>query len=203
MNFILINYWLYKNLRLFLIIICFFIHLNFAKADVHPIVRIIVPERVIDVVTEDFNRDGEFDRAILVESDDVSEANLLLYLSSSNQQMKFSLDKRNIAFRGVLWGMLPNLTSDSFGKLVVESKNASLGRNRWNLKLMILYRENEFQVVGVNYEWYDTLDINNRGACKIDLLAQHGIKKEKKYVTNFRAIALTAWEEEITNNIIL
>ena len=60
---------------------------------------------ILSVVTADWNNDGSFDRALLIASEtEPDQADLLVYLSESTDNMRLAVSKKNIAWRGAMWG---------------------------------------------------------------------------------------------------
>jgi hypothetical protein len=109
------------------------------------------PERILSVVIADWNADGGFDKAILLESATESDqADLLLYLSQSTDTLPLALSKKNLVWRGALWGTQPELQLAANQALAITSANDAIGRNRWHQKLTVIYRNKLFVVAGYN-----------------------------------------------------
>jgi hypothetical protein len=156
----------------------------------------IRPERVLSVVTADWNGDGAFDRALLLTSEtEPDQADLLVYLSESSQAMRLAVSKKNIAWRGTMWGTQPALAITGRGSLVITSGNQAIGRNRWTQKLTVAYRDNAFIVAGYTYTERDTLAPGSHSSCDINFLTGRGVKNKKPFSIPARAIALTDWSE--------
>lgn len=156
----------------------------------------IRPQRVLSVVTADWNKDGSFDRAVLIESEtEPDQADLLVYLSDASNPMQLAIDKKNIAWYGTLWGTQPTLAVTERGSLVITAANEATGRNRWTQKLTVAYRDNSFVVVGYTDTERDTLEPGSSLSCDVNLLSGGGVKNGKPFKTLAKAVALTDWSE--------
>lgn len=154
----------------------------------------IQPERVLSVVTADWNKDGNFDRAILIEAEP-TEVDLLIYLSDGHGKMQLAIAKKNIAWRGAMWGTQPTMNINPVRSLEIISGNDAIGRNRWMQKLTVAYRNREFTVVGYTYNARDTLDLDDQMECDVNLLTGMGIKNGQSFMTSASAVTLANWSE--------
>lgn len=159
--------------------------------------KCINPKNILSVVTTDWNDDGNFDRAVLAMPDSESdETELFIYLSdSSTNEMKLVVHKQNIAWRGGFWGTQPSLETNERGSLIVISGNQAIGRNRWTQKLTMAYRKNAFMVAGYTYTADDTLDLNYKLDCDVNLLNGKGVKNGKPFKSSARAVAVSDWSD--------
>ena len=156
----------------------------------------IRPEKVIQVVTTDWNGDGGFDRALLIESEtEPDQVDLLIYLSNSSQTMSLALRKGNVAWRGNLWGTQPSLELTPSKSLVIKSGNEAMGRGRWNQKLTVVYQNQLFIVAGYTYTHRDTLDLAAGGICDVNLLTGKGFKNRKFFTPTTKPIRLENWAD--------
>jgi hypothetical protein len=155
----------------------------------------VAPEKVLSVVTADWNEDGGFDRAVLIETEP-TETELLIYLSGTPNQMKLAIRKPDVAWRGGLWGTQPKLEVNQVGSLVVVSGNEAIGRNRWMQKLTIVYRNKSFVVAGYTYNARDTLNLDYQLQCDVNFLTGKGIKNGKTFKTAMTAIPLAKWSSD-------
>ena len=131
--------------------------------------------KVVSVVSADWNGDGDFDRAVLVEADESDMTDLLIFLSTASGTMRLVEYKSNIAWRGAMWGTQPSLGTNEQGSLVVSAANEAIGRNRWHQKLTLIYRRDRFIVAGYSYSDYDTLKPDTGMLCDINFLAGRGV----------------------------
>jgi hypothetical protein len=168
--------------------------------------RTVLPERVIAVVTMDFNDDGVPDRAqlLLPEDESASDAELWLYLSppATNserqpQAVKLVVHKRNAAWVGQAWGTMPELRVNSQGSLVVVSQNDAVGRDRFRQEVVVAYRKDEFVVVGLTYATRDTLDPSASVSCDVNFLTGKRVRNGKTTSLRPAALHLAAWTEDL------
>jgi hypothetical protein len=154
------------------------------------------PERVLSVVTADWNGDGSFDRAILLASEaEPDQADLLVYLSEASDIMRLAVSKKNIAWRGAMWGTQPTLEVIGRGSLIITSANEAVGRNRWTQKLTVVYRNKAFVVAGYTYADHDTLAPGSSTNCDINYLTGKGFRNKKPFRASAKAVALVEWSE--------
>jgi hypothetical protein len=106
------------------------------------------------------------------------------------------LQKKNAAWRGMMWGTQPSLETTDKGALLLKSENDSIGRSRWSQVLTILYRQKEFVVAGVTFRSRDALDPNAWMACDLNLLTGQGVLNGKKIPVTTASQPLSAWNED-------
>ena len=156
----------------------------------------IRPERVLSVVTADWNGDGAFDRALLIASATApDEADLLVYLSTSAHEMRLAVRKPGIVWHGALWGTQPTLAITARDALVITSANEAIGRNRWTQKLTVVYRQSSFIVAGYTSSNRDTLTPGASTNCDVNFLTGKGVKNAKALRTTAQPVALADWSE--------
>ncbi len=157
----------------------------------------IQPSQAISAVTTDWNEDGEFDRAILVDGSD-DDADLYIYLSgtsnSDDETMGLHLFKPGFAWMGTMWGQQPKLSLNDRGSLMVHTENTGIGRSAWNQKLTIAWRNKQFVVAGYTYESYDRLDPDNVVNCDLNLLTGKGLKNGKTVKSPVKKVPLKEWD---------
>jgi hypothetical protein len=162
----------------------------------------IQPERVLSVITTDWNNDGGFDRAILIESEP-TETELLIYLSDSadiKRGMRLAIAKKKIAWRGALWGTQPKLSLSQAGSLEIISANEAIGRQRWIQKLTVAYQDGSFKVIGYTYTERDTLDLSYELSCDLDFLTGNGSKNGQPFKISTNLVTLEGWTTEYATN---
>jgi hypothetical protein len=154
----------------------------------------IAQDKALSSTTSDWNRDGIEDRAILVASEaDPTETDLLIYLSDQSQTPKLALNKKNVAWRGAMYGTQPSLSVNPQGSLVIQSANDAIGRDRWSKKITALYENGEFIVAGYTYSYHDTLDLSAGGTCDVNLLTGKGVRNDKEFRTTLKPMSLQTW----------
>ena len=152
------------------------------------------PDRVIDVVTDDWNSDSRLDRAVLVEGEP-SETDLFIFVSTGNEgERRLVAANRNLVWRGAFWGTQPSLEQIAGGDLQVQAQNEAIGRNRWFEILTIGHRDGEFLVVGYSYDSYDTLDLDAGRNCSADFEAGTGLLDGVPFTVTTPAVPLADWE---------
>ena len=157
------------------------------------------PKNVLSVVTTDWNNDGGFDRAVLViNGAEPTQTELFIYLSdSTTSSMKLMVHKKDVAWRGVMWGTQPWIELTPQNSLTIHSLNEAIGRNRWEQVLTVAYRNDEFMVVGYTYGARDTLDLDYNLNCDVNLLTGNGIKNGESFSTSPKAIPLASWSDDL------
>ncbi len=133
----------------------------------------VPPQNVISAITGDFNDDGSFDRAVLVDNGDDATANLIVYFYTDNG---FSLGgfSQSIVYNGGMAGSIPDLRLGKTGGLQVHSENIAVGRDHWEQTLSIAWRNKQLVVSGITATHNDTLDPNAGGGCDVNLLSGKG-----------------------------
>lgn len=157
-------------------------------------------EQVLSAVSNDFNQDGSYDRAILVEDGD--KANLYIFTSKFNEftksyEMHLALVKKDVVFDGQMAGQVPYLEIGNRGALLIKSQNESMGRERWNQTLTVIPQNNEFMIVGITYKAYDTLTPNSAGSCDLNLMTGKGVRNGKNIIIATKPIRLADWSDNL------
>ncbi|MEC7121138.1 MAG: hypothetical protein VXW65_14720 [Pseudomonadota bacterium] len=156
-------------------------------------------DRVISVVTTDWNEDGLPDRAILMMGDD-TDADLYIFQSENHdpQQPKtLKVYQNSIAWMGNMWGTWPSLELNARNSLLIHSGNEAIGRNRWQQTLTVAYREQQFKVVGYTYRDRDTLDLETYSHCEINYLNGKAVINGKTLSHREPAKALSQWKDKM------
>lgn len=152
----------------------------------------IHPEQVLSVVTGDWNDDGAFDRALLVLPElDSEDVDLLIYLSdAATTTLKLAVHKVGLVWVGGMWGTQPSLSLSKKGSLIINSANESIGRNRWNQKIIVAYRNSTFLAAGYTYSAHDTTDPSYNLQCDVNLLTGKGKKNGKVISVKLKSTVL-------------
>jgi hypothetical protein len=156
----------------------------------------VAPDAVLSSVTLDLNDDAAFDRAVLVQGG--AEADLYIYLSqpSGSDRRELALLKKDAAWAGNMWATLPSLEVSPKGSLLLKSLNDSIGRNRWEQTLTIVYRDGKLVVAGITYKSRDTLDRSASLICDVNLLTGQGTRNGKKVTLPGKAVPLADWSDD-------
>ena len=151
---------------------------------------------VLSVVTGDWNKDKNIDAAVLMKNkDDLVE--IYIFLGSQKKPLRLAAYKKDIAWIGAMGGTLPHLkTKKENGSLLIHSENDSVGRNRWQLSLTVVYRSQTFIIAGYTYSSYDTLILDNISHCDVNLLTGKGISNDKGFKIKAQKIKLKDWTED-------
>jgi hypothetical protein len=159
-------------------------------------------ERVWAVLNEDWNSDGEFDKAVLlITEDDPSSVDLQLYLSGEDG-LALATEATAIGWRGLFWGTQPALETTLNRSFQLITENESFGRNRWHQVLTIAYRDDTFLVAGYTYNARDTLDLDYSFSCDLNLLTGEGIKNGEPISVEPRRTPLADWSSIYAVNAI-
>ena len=150
------------------------------------------PSRVLSVVTTDWDDDGGIDRALLLDTGNDDGADLHIYLNADDEE-KTTLVKGGFAWHGSMWGQQPKLSLNSKKSLVVHSENTGIGRNAWEQRITIAWRDGQFVVAGYTYNSYDRLDPNTTTHCDFNLLSGTGIRNGKRVKIKKTKQALILW----------
>jgi hypothetical protein len=151
--------------------------------------------KVISSVKADWNGDGIDDNAVLVEAEP-DQANLLVYLSESPSQTRLAVNKKNLVWRGAMYGTQPSLSLNPQGSLVIESGNDAIGRGRWQQKITAMYDDSSFVVAGYTYTYRDTLDLAAGGTCDVNFLTRRGVRNNNEFRINAKPLKLADWTED-------
>jgi len=150
----------------------------------------VSPGAVSASVTEDWNQDGGFDRAVLVERDD--SVDLYVYLSEPDG-MALAHRLPDFAWRGGMWGQQPSLAVNSAGSLQVISGNQAIGRSRWQETVTIAWREGRLVVAGFTFSSDDTLEPGLTKDCDANFLSGRGLLDGESFAVPSRAVPLEDW----------
>ena len=134
----------------------------------------ISPDRIFSVTTGDWNKDGAQDAVIMIETPE-QEFDVLFYLTDEDRRLKLHDHVKEMVWgASTMFGQEPSVSTRENGSILIGSQNSAIGRNRWEEKLTVVYRENRFIVAGFSYSHYDTLDPEANGECDLNLLTGKG-----------------------------
>jgi len=152
-------------------------------------------QNLLAVELADWDGDASRDRAVLARPENPDEEGAVLYIYLSNNEKL--IEKKNIAWVGLMWGTIPTLSVNKSGSLLVHSMNESIGRNRWSQKLTLSYRKNRFIVSGYSYSSRDTLKIDEGvSVCDVNLLTGKGVLNGKPFRIAKQKRSLKDWNDD-------
>ncbi len=141
---------------------------------------LITPDAIFSVATTDWNNDGIEDPVIILNINNGEQFDGLFYLSDESGRLALLHHIPDIVWgSSVMFGQEPWVTTTQNGSVIVGSQNSAIGRNRWEQKLTIAYRDSQLIVAGYTYSFYDTLDTEAYGGCDLNLLTGKGFKHDK------------------------
>lgn len=150
-------------------------------------------EQVGPMVASDLNGDGRAERFSLVDND----GSVDLVIENTGGGVVVA---ERIAWRGGV-GQQPDLALAPNGSVLLTSRNAAIGRDRWHLTLTIAWRKGAYRVAGVTYGWVDTLDLEAWGNCDLNLLTGRGELEDRRgksaVRTGLQAVPVTDWRDDV------
>jgi hypothetical protein len=166
-------------------------------------------ERIVAMASGDWDKDGTQDLAIIATPEDESgdDNGLYIYLSKAPEnRMTVALSLPNSVWgRFTLYGQEPVLTALPNGSLTLETRNESIGRDRWRQVLTIAYRNFDFIVAGYTYSSYDTVAEegveNSTHACDLNILTGKGESDGRRVSAQPQFVLLKDWKDEIGRGI--
>ena len=93
-------------------------------------------------------------------------------------------------------GRAPSITALANGSILITTHNDSVGRDRWEQKLTVAYRNFDFVVAGYTYTSYDTLDPDNTAECDFNVLTGKGKSSGKPVATKGEIVLLKDWSDD-------
>lgn len=159
----------------------------------------IDPSRIISAATGDWDKDGSPDLALLAEPPESSEDDhgIYIYLKGETNRLQLKTFAPN-----KVWGNLTTYGQEPFiealpnGSILITSHNDSIGRDRWEQKLTVAYRNFDFVVAGYTYSSYDTLDLDNTSECDFNVLTGKGKSNGKPVATKGEIVLLKDWSDD-------
>ena len=148
--------------------------------------------QVFSVATTDWNNDGIEDPVMILNINDGEQFDGVFYLSDEYGRLALLHYIPDMVWgSSAMFGQEPSVTKTQYGSIIIGSQNSAIGRDRWEQKLTIAYRNNQLIVAGFTYSFYDTLDPENYGGCDLNLLTGKGFKNEKPVKFNASAMSVT------------
>lgn len=165
---------------------------------------LITPDAIFSVATTDWNNDGIEDPVIILNINNGEQFDGLFYLSDESGRLALLHHIPDIVWgSSVMFGQEPSVTKTPYGSIIIGSQNSAIGRDRWEQKITIAYRDNQLILAGFTYSFYDTLDTENYGNCDLNLLTGKGLTNEKSI--SFRSVfmPLSSYSDQSNNFIDL
>ncbi|EAU41853.1 hypothetical protein FP2506_15509 [Fulvimarina pelagi HTCC2506] len=141
------------------------------------------PEDIVAVATGDFDGNGTMDAAMIVLplDEDATDSDLYVFLEGAGEdtppgKLALALHRKAAAWGAgpLMAGQVPQLTALENGSLRIETENTGIGRNAWQQKVTLAYRDGRFRVAGFTYEAYDKLQEEDPLSCDLNLFAGTG-----------------------------
>ncbi|SIP97737.1 hypothetical protein SAMN05880582_101242 [Rhizobium sp. RU20A] len=163
--------------------------------------QLLDPDRIVAAATGDFDKDGTNDLVLLVApAQDKADEDHGVYLFLTGETGKLTLKEivPNLVWGAYdLFGQNASLEAMANGSFVIVSHNDAIGRDRWEQRLTIAYRNNEFAVAGYTYTGYDTLNPDAAQSCDINMLTGKGKANDKPVAITGKLIYLRDWKDEM------
>ncbi|MGF6252980.1 hypothetical protein [Ensifer sp. LBL] len=159
----------------------------------------IDPARIVSAATGDWDKDGSSDLALIVRPAEGSDEDngVLLYLTGDNGALALkSAIPNKVWGQFELVGQAPSIEALPSGSLLITSHNDAIGRDRWEQKLTVAYRNFDFVVAGYTYSSYDTLDPDNTAQCDLNVLTGKGKSNDKPVEAKGELILLKDWTDD-------
>ncbi|MEK1929766.1 MAG: FG-GAP repeat protein, partial [Pararhizobium sp.] len=165
-----------------------------------PAAEAIDPQRIVSAATGDWDKDGSPDLAMLVSAPEGSDEDHAVYIYLDNgdtARLKLKTVAPNKIWGDmIVAGRAPSIEGLPSGSILITSHNDSIGRDRWEQKLTIAYRNFDFVVAGYTYTSYDTLDLDNTTDCDFNVLTGKGKLNGKPVAVAGEMIFLKDWNDE-------
>ncbi len=159
----------------------------------------IDPSRIVSAATGDWNKDGASDLALLVKPEDGIDEDNGVYIYLAGEDGPLTLKS---AIPNKVWGQYgmagqaPTITALANGSLVITTHNDAIGRDRWEQKLTVAYRNFDFVVAGYTYASYDTLEPKNTAQCDLNVLTGKGKANDKPVIAKGQLVLLKDWTDD-------
>ncbi|WP_077961553.1 hypothetical protein [Ensifer adhaerens] len=161
--------------------------------------EVIDPARIVSAAIGDWNKDGSQDLALIVRPTEGSDDDngVYLYLAGDDGALTLKSSITNKVWgQFELAGQSPSIAALPSGSLLITSHNDAVGRDRWEQKLTVAYRNFEFVVAGYTYSSYDTLDPDNTSQCDLNVLTGKGKSNDKPVATKGELVLLKDWSDD-------
>lgn len=161
-------------------------------------------DRISAAATGDWNQDGVSDLALLVWPDNEDEdkgIHIFLYSSEANKLVSHTIAPNKVWGDYQMAGRQPSISAAANGSIIVTSHNDSVGRDRWEQKLTLAFRNFDFVVAGYTYNSYDTLDPDNVTNCDFNVLTGKAERNGETLRVAPQMVSLANWTDEVGRNV--
>lgn len=156
-------------------------------------------DHIAAAATGDWNQDGIADLALIVWPENQDEDNavhIYLYSTEANRLVAQTVAPDKVWGDFQMAGRQPSISATANGSIIVTSHNDSVGRDRWEQKLTIAYRNFDFVVAGYTYNSYDTLDPENVTNCDFNVLTGKAERNGETLRVAPQMVTLNDWSDE-------
>ena len=151
-----------------------------------------VASKPIASISGDWNQDGALDGALLFTS--FEGASLFVYFGGQDGSKRTSILARDLVWHGQgVAGQEAGLERAPDHRFVVTAQNTAIGRDRWSERLTLAYDKGVMRVVRYELTAYDTLDLEQRRECDLDLLSGSGVLNGEKVPVAAEAPIVEDW----------
>jgi len=160
----------------------------------------VAPDKVLSAVSGAWTDSGGMDRAVLINDEDNTSADLIIYVANGpdpSQGVKVASFAHDIAFAGAMFGNMPELRTAKTGALQIYSENMAVGRDKWERTMTLSYRKGQFVISGLTLSAFDTLDPKAGGSCDINFLTGAGKAGKTKIKLAAGGIPVDKWTEDM------
>lgn len=144
-------------------------------------------------ITGDLTGNGEHELALISTGDGIS---LAIYANSGGPPLAQST--------GIIWpGQInegPSVEITPQGSLRITTSNFGIGRHKWEMAVIVAYRNDEFVVAGLTYNAFDTLEQDSFLRCDVNLLNGRGTRETAAGTSKIRIaeppVSVNDWTED-------
>mgnify|MGYP001598475445 CR=1 FL=1 len=152
--------------------------------------------KILAEASGDINGDKVADRVQITQANDDGDVDLAIYLSAGGKLPdKPTLAKNSFGWTGSMAGQTPTATINARGSLILTFENNSVGRDRWQTRYTIAWRNNALVVAGYTHSERATLDPEAGGSCDINFLTGKGKRNMAPVTVPAGGLPLASWTE--------
>ncbi|MGH6979879.1 MAG: hypothetical protein ACREFC_01610 [Stellaceae bacterium] len=156
----------------------------------------VAQDKILADVTGDINGDKVADRVQLIRADDDGDVDLAIYLSGGGKlPAKPTLVQKAFGWTGNMAGQTLAATINARGSLILTFENDAVGRDRWQTRYTIAWREGKLVVAGYTHSERDTLDPKAGRICDINFLTGKGKRGGTAVTVPAGGVTLASWTD--------